>query len=87
MRPIFPSAILFWRLSQIPTWGAESYPTLYRGEIAESGPRLLAYFQNSFLSLEPAERAVLRNLSILGPSPISSSGLSMRSMKSRPRPF
>lgn len=33
------------------------YPALYRGELAESGPRLLAHFQKSFLGLEPAAQA------------------------------
>ncbi|GEM_PF-4111903 len=55
MKRIFPLAILFLILSQTRTWGAEPYPALYRGEITESGPRLLGHFQKSFIAGRSAD--------------------------------
>ncbi|TAK09849.1 MAG: hypothetical protein EPO39_01495, partial [Candidatus Manganitrophaceae bacterium] len=48
--------ILFFILMHIPAQGEEPYPTLYRGEVTDGGPRLLAHFQDSFLRLEPSEQ-------------------------------
>lgn len=56
MKIILPLGILLIIALHIPARGEESYPILYRGEVTESGPRLLAHFENSFLRLAPTEQ-------------------------------